>query len=146
MQFVEVWCGTKVVLIDFVVCLSYVIAVTISCFQTALVSWAVSRNTTLDLLTVGNMTFSGDPRYSIIHQKHNNWVLVIKNVDMMDEGRYICMVQTFPEQSLSVFVRVHGELVQLFLQAFSGYRVLIYVEFNSNIYWSGNLSQSVINL
>ena len=78
-------------------------------FQWALVSWAVSRETTLDLLTVGNMTFSGDTRYSILHQKNNNWVLVIKNVDLMDEGRYICTVQTFPEQSLSVFVRVHGE-------------------------------------
>ena len=69
----------------------------------------LARQTSLDLLTVGNMTFSGDTRYSILHQKYNNWVLVIKNVDMMDMGRYICTVQTFPEQSLSVFVRVHGE-------------------------------------
>ena len=69
----------------------------------------MSRGSTLDLLTVGNMTFSGDPRYSILHQKMNNWVLVIKDVDMLDEGKYICTVQTFPEQSLSVFVRVHGE-------------------------------------
>ena len=75
----------------------------------------MSRKTTLDLLTVGNMTFSGDTRYSILHQKYNNWVLVIKNVDMMDEGRYICMVQTFPEQLLNVFVRVHGMFLPIFL-------------------------------
>jgi hypothetical protein len=36
-------------------------------------------------------------------------VSVIKEVDMLDEGKYICTVQTFPEQSLSVFVRVNGE-------------------------------------
>ena len=66
----------------------------------------------MDLFTVGNMTFSGDHKYSILHQKLNNWVLVIKKVnmlDMLDEGKYICTIQTFPEQSLSVFVRVHGE-------------------------------------
>ena len=77
--------------------------------QTALVSWSVSRGNTLDLFTVGNMTFSGDHKYSILHQKLNNWVLVIKEVDMLDKGKYICTSQTFPEQSLSVFVRVHGE-------------------------------------
>ena len=46
--------------------------------------------------------------YSIMHQNFNNWVLVIKNVDKMDEGRYICTVQTFPKESLIVFVRVDG--------------------------------------
>ena len=60
----------------------------------------------MDHLTVGKMAFSGDSRYSILHQKLNNWVLVIKEVDMLDKGKYICTSQTFPEQSLSVFVRV----------------------------------------
>ena len=68
----------------------------------------MSRRSTLELLTVGNMTFAGDPRYSIMHQDFNNWVLVVKKVDKMDEGRYICTVQTFPEESVSVFVRVDG--------------------------------------
>ena len=78
-------------------------------FQTSLVSWSVARGTNLDLLTVGNMTFSRDPRYSILHQNLNNWVLVIKKLEAGDEGRYICTLQTFPEQSLMVFLRVHGE-------------------------------------
>ena len=69
----------------------------------------MAKKATLDLLTVGNMTFTGDPRYSILHQNHNNWVLVIKNMDKMDEGRFICSVQTFPKQSLRVFVNVHGK-------------------------------------
>ena len=72
-------------------------------------SWSVSRGTTLDLITVGNTTFSMDPRYSILQQNINNWVLVIKKVETRDEGTYICTIQTFPEQSLMVFVRVQGE-------------------------------------
>ena len=63
----------------------------------------------MELLTVGNMILAGDPRYSIMHQNFNNWVLVIMNVDKMDEGRYICTVQTFPKESLIVFVRVDGK-------------------------------------
>ena len=58
----------------------------------------------MDHLTVGKMAFSGDSRYSILHQKLNNWVLVIKEVDMVDNGKYIFTVQTFPEQSLSEFM------------------------------------------
>ena len=44
-----------------------------------MVSWSVLKETgSLDLLTVGNLTFSGDIRHSIIKQRHNDWVLVIQ--------------------------------------------------------------------
>ena len=72
-------------------------------------SWSVRReDSSLDLLTVGNLTFSGDERYSILHQPPNNWVLVIDNVNMADTGIYICTVQTFPQQNIMVKVVVLG--------------------------------------
>ena len=72
-------------------------------------SWSVRReDSSLDLLTVGNLTFSGDERYSILHQHPNNWVLVIDTVNMADTGRYICTVQTFPQQNIMVKVVVLG--------------------------------------
>ena len=74
-------------------------------------SWSVRReDASLDLLTVGNLTFSGDDRYSILHQSHNNWVLVIDTVNMADTGTYICTVQTFPQQNIMVNVRVLGTM------------------------------------
>ena len=82
------------------------------CCQAALVSWSVRReDSSLDLLTVGNLTFSGDERYSILHQAPNNWVLVIDSVSMADTGIYICTVQTFPQQNIMVKVLVLGMMI-----------------------------------
>ena len=74
-----------------------------------LVSWSVTRpDSSLDLLTVGNLTFSGDSRYSVLHQPTNDWVLVIDTVTTADTGTYICTVQTFPQQNIMVKVVVLG--------------------------------------
>ena len=75
-------------------------------------SWSVRReDSSLDLITVGNLTFSGDGRYSILHQPPNNWVLVIDTVNMADTGTYICTVQTFPQQNIMVKVLVLGMMI-----------------------------------
>ena len=74
----------------------------------SVVSWSVSRETSLDLLTVGNLTFSGDLRHSILRQRHNDWVLVIQNVNMEDSGTYICTIHTYPLQNIMVNVNVLG--------------------------------------
>ena len=77
-------------------------------WKVSLVSWSVTREDSLDLLTVGNLTFSGDHRHSILHQPTNDWVLVIDMVTMADTGTYICTVQTFPQQNIMVKVLVLG--------------------------------------
>ena len=102
-----------------------------------MVSWSVLKETgSLDLLTVGNLTFSGDIRHSIIKQRHNDWVLVIQvscdwssywsiisilssywsilimyiqDVTRDDSGTYICTLQTYPPQDILVNVKVLGE-------------------------------------
>lgn len=69
-----------------------------------------AQDASLDLLTVGNLTFSGDSRHSIIRQRHNDWVLVITEVTKGDEGTYICSLQTYPAQNIMVNVRVLGKI------------------------------------
>ena len=71
-------------------------------------SWSVSRDASLDLLTVGNLTFSGDDRHSILRQRHNDWVLVIRSVTKEDSGTYICAVHTYPPKNIMVNVNVLG--------------------------------------
>ena len=44
-------------------------------FQDSLVTWGVQRKDTIDLLTVGNTTFTGDNRYSVQFQNPTDWVL-----------------------------------------------------------------------
>ena len=79
-----------------------------------LVSWSVTRpDSSLDLLTVGNLTFSGDSRYSVLHQPTNDWVLVIDTVTTADTGTYICTVQTFPQQNIMVRVKVLAPSLRL---------------------------------
>jgi hypothetical protein len=43
--------------------------------QDSVVSWAVQRQETMELLTVGNTTFTGDSRYAVAFQNPTDWVL-----------------------------------------------------------------------
>ena len=40
-----------------------------------MVSWAVQRQESMDLLTVGNTTFTGDNRFAVVFQNPTDWVL-----------------------------------------------------------------------
>ena len=74
-------------------------------------SWSVDKgSSTMDLLTLDNTTFTGDSRYSIVVQNPTNWALVIEQVQARDAGKYICSLETFPKQSLMVYLQVNGEL------------------------------------
>lgn len=81
--------------------------------QSATVSWSVQRGVSMDLLTVGNTTFSGDPRYSVVFQNPTNWALVIDDVQPEDAGRYICTLETFPKQSLILQLQVNGPVLEV---------------------------------
>lgn len=81
--------------------------------QSATVSWSVSRGSSIDLLTVGNTTFAGDPRYSVVFQNPTNWALVIEEVQARDAGRYTCTLQTYPQQSLIVNLQVNGPVLEI---------------------------------
>ena len=75
-------------------------------------SWSVDRgSSTMDLLTLDNTTFTADPRYSVVFQNPTNWALVIEEVEARDAGKYICSLETFPKQSLTVYLQVNGEQI-----------------------------------
>ena len=79
-------------------------------FQSTTVSWSVDHgSSTMDLLTLDNMTFSGDSRFSVVFQNPTDWALVIEKVEARDAGKYICSLETFPKQSLMVYLQVDGE-------------------------------------
>ena len=63
----------------------------------------------MDLLTLDNITFSGDSRFSVVRQNPTNWALVIDGVEARDAGKYICTLETFPKQSLIVYLQVDGQ-------------------------------------
>jgi len=81
--------------------------------QSATVSWSVNRGSSMDLLTVGNTTFTGDQRYSVVFQNPTNWALVIESVQASDAGKYICTLETFPKQSLIIFLQVNGPVLEI---------------------------------
>merc|ERR550519_1400849 len=53
--------------------------------QSTTVSWSVDHgHSTMDLLTLDNITFSGDSRFSVVRQNPTNWALVIDGVEARD--------------------------------------------------------------
>lgn len=66
----------------------------------------------LELLTVGNQTYSGDSRYKIEFQYPNNWKLKIESVIKEDEGTYECQISTYPPRVIQKNIFIIGKYVQ----------------------------------
>jgi len=94
--------------------------------QSATVSWSVQRKSTMDLLTVGNTTFTGDQRVSVqvgnprtnwepnpTQLNPTNWGLRIEKVVPSDAGRYVCTLETFPKKSLFLLLQVNGPEMEI---------------------------------
>jgi hypothetical protein len=62
-------------------------------------------------LTSENFVFSGDQRFTVIHQPDSaEWNLKIEYATQKDSGIYECQVNTEPKIKLSVLVEVTGEV------------------------------------
>ncbi|XP_070144056.1 uncharacterized protein dpr18 [Drosophila kikkawai] len=60
------------------------------------VMWVRRTSEKVSLLTVGNVTYSGDPRIRVKFQYPNNWRLLINPTQTEDAGIYMCQVSTHP--------------------------------------------------
>ncbi|KAH8289866.1 hypothetical protein KR054_012402, partial [Drosophila jambulina] len=60
------------------------------------VMWVRRTSEKVSLLTVGNVTYSGDPRIRVKFQYPNNWRLLINPTQAEDAGIYMCQVSTHP--------------------------------------------------
>nr|XP_036232512.1 uncharacterized protein LOC106621618 isoform X2 [Bactrocera oleae] len=60
------------------------------------VMWVRRTTEKVSLLTVGNITYSGDPRIHVKFQYPNNWRLLINPIQREDAGVYMCQVSTHP--------------------------------------------------
>ncbi|XP_054087470.1 uncharacterized protein LOC105219132 isoform X2 [Zeugodacus cucurbitae] len=60
------------------------------------VMWVRRTTEKVSLLTVGNITYSGDPRIRVKFQYPNNWRLLINPTHREDAGVYMCQVSTHP--------------------------------------------------
>ena len=66
----------------------------------------------LDLLTIGNSTYTSDDRISTKFRHPSNWGLKIYNLKPSDAGMYSCQLSTFPARARFVFLEIQGKLNQ----------------------------------
>jgi len=77
------------------------------------VSWLRHKDDTIELLTVGDSTYTGDPRINVSFQYPNNWRLNISDIVKSDSGVYLCQISTFPPKALFVNLKVEDALVEM---------------------------------
>ena len=63
----------------------------------------------LDLLTLGNATYTFEPRISAHFAHPANWGLKITDLRPTDAGNYICQISTFPPRVRIVFLEIRGK-------------------------------------
>lgn len=68
--------------------------------------WVRRTADKFSLLTVGNNTYSGDPRIKVKFQYPNNWRLHINPMQKEDAGLYMCQVSTHPPRVFATNVTV----------------------------------------
>lgn len=77
--------------------------------------WIQRTTDKVSLLTVGNVTYSGDPRIGVKFQYPNNWRLHINPIKQEDAGLYMCQVSTHPPKVFATNLTVLGKFLVLFL-------------------------------
>ncbi|XP_034238783.1 tapasin-related protein-like [Thrips palmi] len=81
----------------------------ISLLQDNAVSWVLRKPSedSLRLLTVGQMTYSGDARHAVEFLYPNNWRLTVQNMTKQDEGMYECQISTHPPKLIRTRILVN---------------------------------------
>lgn len=82
--------------------------------QDKTISWL--RHTAItspDVLTVGNITYTGDPRIMASFSYPNNWRLLVTDVTYQDSGLYVCQISTHPPKELHITVLVKDAMIEM---------------------------------
>lgn len=90
------------------------IRVFMSSFQ---VMWVRRTTEKVSLLTVGNITYSGDPRIHVKFQYPNNWRLLINPIQREDAGVYMCQVSTHPPRVFTTNLTILGKYAHSHMQS-----------------------------
>lgn len=77
------------------------------------VSWMKYSDDSVQLLTVGNGTYSNDNRLAIAWRYPGNWTLQISSLELHDTGCYQCQVNTHPPIGLFVYLHIRGPAVAI---------------------------------
>ena len=77
--------------------------------------WVRKNTDKVSLLTVGNVTYSGDTRIKVKFQYPNNWRLHINSIRNEDGGLYMCQVSTHPPRVFITNLSILGEFRCFFL-------------------------------
>ncbi|XP_058455308.1 uncharacterized protein LOC131432803 [Malaya genurostris] len=77
------------------------------------VMWIRRTTDKVSLLTVGNNTYSGDPRIRVKFQYPNNWRLHINPIKNEDGGLYMCQVSTHPPRVFATNLTVLEPAVRI---------------------------------
>ncbi|XP_063709038.1 uncharacterized protein LOC134837585 [Culicoides brevitarsis] len=87
----------------------------VAILQDRTVTWVQRKHNSdnLQLLTVGNHTYSADTRFSVDFQHPNNWRLKISAAALNDEGIYECQISTHPPRLYRVFLTVNAPEVMI---------------------------------
>uniref|UniRef100_A0A336KZ36 CSON013583 protein n=1 Tax=Culicoides sonorensis TaxID=179676 RepID=A0A336KZ36_CULSO len=77
------------------------------------VMWIQRTTDKVSLLTVGNVTYSGDPRIGVKFQYPNNWRLHINPIKQEDAGLYMCQVSTHPPKVFATNLTVLAPAIRV---------------------------------
>ena len=76
------------------------------------VSWI--RKADLHILTMVDVVYTGDDRYSISHPNgSSDWVLAVRDAQVNDSGVYECQINTEPKRSKAYQLKVVGEFADV---------------------------------
>ena len=71
-------------------------------------AWRKDGDYQLDLLTIGNSTYTSDHRISSYFRHPSDWGLRIVSLRPEDAGIYICQLSTFPARTRIVYLEIQG--------------------------------------
>ncbi|CRK99294.1 CLUMA_CG012607, isoform A [Clunio marinus] len=76
------------------------------------------RNSDLQILTAGLVTFTADNRFKVNHENSidsTDWSLLITDVTMADQGLYECQINTEPKMKMNInlIVKEFSELMEM---------------------------------